>query len=226
MKTYDYNSSRCLDADQATLPTAQGSLFLAISWLSSSISISHKLCWQELLTNLIGKLGFLMLKIFNHNQSNKLATKNPTARVEMVNNSGSAAKVINGNNTQQLQHLIKRTFGKYLAYASNCSLVIDQSSGTSEGNCHNWCLRRCSIISKLAAITGYIKIKNAHARPSFLVNNIITVTIRLVISNFGRSNPEHAIILGSIKKFLSFILVKTLIKIDLLKITQNYLKAY
>ena len=229
MKMYHYNSSRCFFADHAMLPTALGSLFLATSVLNRSISQQDELHWQALLTNLIGNLGFLMLKIFNHSQSNKAATKNPTARADMVNNSTSLSKVIHGNNIQQLQNLIKRTFGKYLAYASNCAAVIAQSAGILVGNlCQNWSLIRCNVTSSIVPTMGYITIKTAPAARGFLVNNIITVIIRLVISSFGTiaSNPEQAITLGSLKKFLSFILVKTLIRTDLLKVTQNNLKAY
>ncbi len=214
-------------ANQAGLPGKVASIALAFLSLNSSEKL--QLFLTEDSTNLIGNLGFLILKIFSHSRSNKAATKNPTARADIVNKSRSLSKVINGNNIQQLQNLIKRTFGKYLAYASNCAAVIDQSSGILVGNlCQNWSLIRCNLTSSIVPTIGYIKIKKAPAARGFLVNNIIIVIIRLVISSFATiaSNPEHAITLGSLKKFLSFILVKTLIRTDLLKVTQNHLKAY
>lgn len=225
MKISSYNSSRCRDANQAMLPTALGSLFLATSWRNRSRSQIDGSYWQVLLTNFIGNLGLVILKIFNHSQSNKAAIKNPTATAEMVSNSQFSVKATNGTKIQQLANRIKRTLGKYLAYVSNCSVVISQSSGTLLGNCHNRSLRQCSLISQLAATIGYIKIKNGPAALDFLVNSIITVIIRLVISIFVSiaNKPEHAITLGSLKKFLNLILT---LKIDLFKITQNSLTVY
>jgi len=236
MKT-DYLLLKCCCANQAGLPGKVASIDFAFRSLSSSEKL--RLLHVGVVTNIIGNLGFLILKIFNQTLSNNATTKNPTAIAEIVNKAHPSSKVINGIKIQQLKNLIKRTFGKYLVYWSKCVVVIFQSSGILVGKvCHNLFLNLYKIRSIVEPTIGYIKIPNAAItfKYGFLINKATKVAIKLVTSNFGiiASHPEQAITFGLLKnfellrKFSNLILVFTLSfwSYLLIKIAQNYLKPY
>ena len=253
MKNYIYKEFKFFLAYQAVLPTVKGSLSLdeyqaglpgkvaSLTLLLRSKSLKTSCLFRaEILTNSIvnGNLGVLILKTFNQTLSNNATTKNPIAIAEMVNKTHPSSKVINGTKIQQLKNLIKRTFGKYLAYWSNCVGVIFQSSVISVGRvCHNLSLNLYKIRSIIEATIGYIKIPNAAItfKYGFLINSATKVAIKLVTSNFGiiARYPEQAITFGLLKnfellrKFSNFILVFTLFFCsDLFKVAQNYLKLH
>ena len=236
MKKDHFLELKCCCANQAGLPGKVASLALVSRTLISSIpQISRDL---ELLTTFVGDSGVLILKIFNQTLSNNATTKNPIAIAEMVNKTHPSSKVINGIKIQQLKNLIKRTFGKYLAYWSNCVGVIFQSSGISVGKvCHKLSLNLYKIRSIIEPTIGYIKIPNAAItfKYGFLINSATKVAIKLVTSNFGiiARCPEQAITFRLLKnfellrKFLNLILIFTLyLWFYLLKVAQNYLKLH
>jgi len=235
MKNYFLELKACC-ANQAGLPGAVASL--SLNTLCAISAVLQKLVRvYGISTILIGNCGLLSLKIFNHTPSNSAENTNPIAIAAIIcaTNTKPLLNDTNGIKNQQLKNLIKRTFGKYLAYCNNCSGVISQYAGIEFGSGNifqSLSLSRYKLRSIVTATIGNIIIKNP-VKAFLPIKQVIKIAIRLVTITFNNiaSSPDEAMILGLLKKAFNSInflpsLVFQLKCIFYYKIAHNKLEQY
>jgi hypothetical protein len=167
--------------------------------------------------------GFSSLKYFNHKLSNKIPTKNPTLNTEIVAKIQFSLNRINGSNIKPLKNLVNLTFGKFLAYFSNCADVRSQDFGNSTGNSLQiLSLKWSKVESTIADIAGYTSIKVIYQASGLEDLTAVMLAIIIVTNNLGNiaNRPENFITIALLKNFLNIITPSNLM---LLNISQTNL---
>jgi hypothetical protein len=210
----NYIESKWRLANQAELPGALTLLFFAIcsaNLLVEFIEDWNSISFAVLKAGFKGNKGTLSLKRLIHIPSKKALNTKTKVTVAMVSTIKNHLPVlfqsINIKATQQIKSLINRVLGKFLAYASSCSGVICQSSGTALGNLVQiLSLSKYKIISKINPTAGYEitaqpKICDVLKCKLIIIDTIIAAIILKPVA----INPELAMILGLLKKVLKSI---------------------
>lgn len=218
---------KCLLAYQVVLPTLNGSLS-CIEYHKGLPILSPNFNEGFLRFLLIDKLlltfnGFSSLKYFNHKLSNKIPTKNPTQTIGMVNKIQFSLNNINGSNNRELKNLVNLTFGKFLAYFSNCADVKFHDFGNLAGNSVQiLSLKLSKVKSTIADIGGYTSIKVIYQAFGLEDLKAWILAIIIVTNNLGNiaNKPENFITIALLKNFLNII---TPFNLMLLNISQPQL---
>ena len=227
MKNNMSQEFKCLLAYQVVLPMVNGSLS-CIEYHKGLPILRPNFNGGLLRLLLIDKLlltfnGFLSLKYFNHKLSNKIPTKNPRQTIGMVSKIQFSLNKINGSNIKPLKNLVNLTFGKFLAYFTNCAGARSQDFGIPEGNSVQiLSLKWSKVKSTIADIAGYTSIKVIYQASGLEDLKAVMLAIIIVTNNLGNiaNKPENFITIALLKNFLNII---TPFNLMLLNISQTQL---